>query len=258
MRHRLEGARGHPAPGLVVDRVPRREVARQEPPRRTGPHDPPQRVVDRAEVVPTLPSLFGKQHQVGRRERPLLLSRAGRIRIRPGRNGHAPIWGSPRSVTPSSCSRARSTPSPKGCGIARISGATPGTGAVVWFSRSSGIDAFSWWEAWPRCSSQSRRSELNPPAPARGGHERQKTWLKRAGAIHARVDEPSARSTVMRFAAVEVAHDLVRLAEGRWRFAVMRSGARRRKERGCRCSPCEVDVATIGHINHRRRNFELD
>ena len=94
--HRLEDAGGQPAPGLLVDGLPRREVGRQQPPGRAGAHDPAQGVEDLAQVVTPLRGVFPHQRQVGGHEGPFVITHVGRIGLAGlGLGVHPPSLPSP-------------------------------------------------------------------------------------------------------------------------------------------------------------------
>ncbi len=71
----------HPPPRLLVDRLPRREIRRQEAPRRPGPHHPAQGVEPLARVVDPLGRVGAHQRPVGGDERPLVIAHVRGIRF---------------------------------------------------------------------------------------------------------------------------------------------------------------------------------
>jgi hypothetical protein len=79
VKHRFEDPGEEPPLGLLVDGLPWGKVVGQHPPRRTGPHDPLQRVEDLAQVVGTLGDILADERQVGGDEGPLLVGDVGRV-----------------------------------------------------------------------------------------------------------------------------------------------------------------------------------
>jgi hypothetical protein len=83
----LKAARLHPAPRLLVDGGPRREVARQVAPGRSGVGQVAQRVEDRAQIMLALQGIKGQQAQVGRDKRPFVVAHITGIGLVRGRDG---------------------------------------------------------------------------------------------------------------------------------------------------------------------------
>ena len=79
MDHGREAPGGDPALRLLMDRRPRREVARQVAPRGTGPHNPAQRVIHLAQIVAPLGRVGGHQREIRGDERPLLIRHVTRV-----------------------------------------------------------------------------------------------------------------------------------------------------------------------------------
>ncbi len=79
VHHHGEDPGRDPAPALLVDGRPGREVARQVAPRRPGMHDPAQGIEHLAQGMPPLGRRFGHQRQVGGHEGPFLIAHVGRI-----------------------------------------------------------------------------------------------------------------------------------------------------------------------------------
>jgi hypothetical protein len=72
--HGLEAARIEPAAALLVDRLPGREVVRQQSPRRTRPYDPAQGVENLPQAVLALRRVLGHQGKVGGSEAPFFVA----------------------------------------------------------------------------------------------------------------------------------------------------------------------------------------
>ena len=68
---RLEASGGEPAPGLLVDHLPGREVLGEVAPRGSGPHRPAQGVEDVAEVMDPLAGILRQQTEIGQDEFPI-------------------------------------------------------------------------------------------------------------------------------------------------------------------------------------------
>jgi hypothetical protein len=79
MDHVIEDAGLDPALHLLVDGRPRRQVVADHAPGTTGAHDPPERVVDLAEVVLALRRILADQREVGLDQLPLVILDVGRI-----------------------------------------------------------------------------------------------------------------------------------------------------------------------------------
>ena len=95
VHHRREHARPEPALGLLIDRLPRRELVRQIAPLGAGAHEPAQGVVHLPQVVRALRRIGPQQRQIGRDEGPLLIGHVGWIGGAGRGRFHAPSLPSP-------------------------------------------------------------------------------------------------------------------------------------------------------------------
>lgn len=65
MDHRFEHARRNPALGLLIDGIPRRQVAWHHPPGRPGSDQPAQAIEHFAQFMVSLRGIFAHQGQIG-------------------------------------------------------------------------------------------------------------------------------------------------------------------------------------------------
>lgn len=72
--HRFEHASTNPTLGLLIDRVPRRQVVRHHPPGCPSADQPAQAIEHFAQLVVSLGRIFAHQGQVGGREGPFIIS----------------------------------------------------------------------------------------------------------------------------------------------------------------------------------------
>jgi hypothetical protein len=72
--HRLEAARVQPAPALLVDRLPRRQIVGQHTPGRSCAYQPAQGVEDFAQIVLALRCVLVHQGEVWRSEAPFFIA----------------------------------------------------------------------------------------------------------------------------------------------------------------------------------------
>ena len=77
--HRLETARIQPAPTLLVDRFPGRQIIGQHPPRCSCANQPTQSIEDLAQIMLALGSVLVHQGQVGRSEVPFFIADVRRV-----------------------------------------------------------------------------------------------------------------------------------------------------------------------------------
>ncbi|KGR93123.1 hypothetical protein X948_5680 [Burkholderia pseudomallei MSHR5608] len=81
LHDRLETARSHPAPRLLIDRLPRGQVIRQHVPRRAASDQSARRIEDLAEPVAALFAAFSHQCQIRHNERPFFVAYIARMRL---------------------------------------------------------------------------------------------------------------------------------------------------------------------------------
>ena len=81
VRQQLEAARLQPAPGLLVDRRPRRQIVRHGAPGNAVLDQIAQAVEHLAQGMIALPGILAQQRQVGHHQRPFLIGHVGRIRF---------------------------------------------------------------------------------------------------------------------------------------------------------------------------------
>jgi hypothetical protein len=81
MGHGLETAGFEPALGLLIYRVPGRQIVRHQAPESTAAHQPAQAIEDFAQVMVTLSGIQAQQGQDGGDEFPLFITDVAGVRL---------------------------------------------------------------------------------------------------------------------------------------------------------------------------------
>lgn len=84
--HRFKTTRAHPAAGLLIHGVPRRQIVRHQPPRTARARQPAQAIEEFAQRVLALWRVFLHQRQAGNADEPFFLTHVAGISFSPARH----------------------------------------------------------------------------------------------------------------------------------------------------------------------------